>query len=282
MAASDYTVRGRGGFTPMGRLAAAVGANPSSDVILNVSAFQGSSGSDLEVGMGVLVGDEIMRLETITLPNLSVRRGCADTIPKPHAAGERVWFFSDTAFSDEREYLATSTIAVKASPFTSASGPVPIAFTPPVAVTFNWRAFRPYPPGNVQVNGEFFSAGPHSLTPPDTDFVITWAHRDRLLQADQLMGHTEPSVGPEAGTTYTIRVYDPDDLLVRTVAGITGTSYTYLGTDFAADLPDGLGYLTLCSVRETFESLYSYRIDLSAGGGGVGGLGLTLGLNLGG
>lgn len=282
MAASDYTVRGDGGFTPMGRLLTAIGNNAVSEAIINVGSFQGASGDDLEIGMAVLIDDEIMRLDSITLPNLVVRRGCADTIPAPHAVGARVWFFSETAFSDEREYLATSTIAVKAMPFTVASGPVPIEHSPPVALTFNWRAFRPYPPGDVRVNGVAFGTGPHVIAPPATDFVLTWAHRDRLLQADQLVGHTEASIGPEAGTTYTLRVHEPAGTVVRTVSGIAGTTYTYLQSNFLTDLPDGEGYLTLCSVRDGFESLQRYRMDIAASPPAAGGLGETLGENLGG
>lgn len=281
MAASDYTVRGQSGFTPMGRLAVGIGNSPSSDTIINVSNFQAVSGNDLEVGMAVLIGDEVMRLDSITLPNLNVRRGCADTIPAVHAAGQRVWFFSDTAFSDEREYLATTTIGVKAMPFTVASGPVPIEYAPVAPVAFNWRAIRPYPPGDVLVNGIRFNVGPHSIVAPATDFVFTWAHRDRLLQADQLVGHTEPSIGPEPGTTYRLRVFDDTNTLVRTVDAISGTTYTYLESDFTTDLPAGAGYVLLTSMRDGFESYQAYRIDLIAAAAG-GGLGDTLGENLGG
>ncbi|MRE90953.1 MULTISPECIES: hypothetical protein [unclassified Stenotrophomonas] len=55
---------------------------------------------------------------------------------------------------------------------------------------------------------------------------MQWAHRDRILQADQLVDTTQGNIGPEPGTTYTVRWYLAG-ALVRTQATISGTTDTY-------------------------------------------------------
>jgi hypothetical protein len=57
------------------------------------------------------------------------------------------------------------------------------------------------------------------------EITVTWAHRDRLLQADQVISESEASIGPEAGTTYTVTYYLDEDI-EHTESGITGTSAT--------------------------------------------------------
>src|SRR5690606_36924603 len=120
------------------------------------------------------------------------------------------------------------------------------------SVTMNQRQFRPYPPGRLRVNG---SAYPTSIT---GELVISWAHRDRVTQADQLIDDEQTSIGPEDGTTYTVRIYDGNSL-VRTETGITGTSYTY---ESATEISDGGPFnpirFTLHAVRDGVESLQGH------------------------
>jgi len=277
MAASDYEIRGESGLCPFGVLALGIDREATT---ISIEAFQGVEPNDIVIGMGALIGDEVVRVIDNLLPNITVARGCADTIPQVHAASTEVWFFSEAAGSDGREYLATDTVAVKLLPFTAASAPVPIDYAPPNEVTFNWRAFRPYAPGNLQCQGAPWFQGPFTTLGGETELLFTWNHRDRLLQADQLIGHTEGSIGPEPGTTYRIRVYDSTDTLVRSVDGITAESWAYTDTMRAADLPTGSGRLVLYSVRDGFESYSQYEVLIGNGGGG--GLGESLGENLGG
>lgn len=282
MAASDYTITAEGSFTAMGLLAAPMTANPANTTI-TLTAFRGDAVGDLPIGLGVMIDDEICRIASVAFPEVTLQRGCADTIPAPHAANAQVWFFSDTAISNNREYLATDVVGVKMLPFTAASGPVPVGNAPPLSVTLNWRAFRPYPPGKVLINGLTFNQGPFFLAEGETELVFQWAHRDRLLQADQLIDHNADSIGPEIGTTYRVRVLDDTLAVMRTVDGLTGTTWTYTDAMLAADLGTGTGFVELCSIRDTFTSLQMYLIPVGDPGAPVlGGLGDTLGENLGG
>lgn len=261
MSASDYTIRSQGVMCPMGYLGSPVGRG---SVTLNVTGLKlvSTVDEDIVAGMGVLVNGEVMRVEAVALPNITVARGCADTIPQEHPINSKVWFFSRNASTDNREYTAASTIGVKLLPFTMSGGAVPVANAPPLALTFNWRFIRPYPPANFMCKGVPWYSSTMVMLPADTGLTFTWAHRDRIMQADQLLGHTESSVGPEAGTTYTARVRNLAGTVLREVTGITGTSWEYTRSMGLADLPDADGYIDIVSVRDTFESWQSYRTSV--------------------
>ena len=66
---------------------------------------------------------------------------------------------------------------------------------------------------------------------PATAFArldLAWAHRDRLLQADRLIEHEAGSIGPEPGTTTTVRVYHANsNALLHTASGLAGTAFTH-------------------------------------------------------
>lgn len=257
MAASDYEVRATGTMCPVGYLASGIGYD---DTTISITGFVPVEGEadDLVSGMGLLINGEILRLDSTTLPTLTVARGCADTVPAAHPANSLVWFFSRDVASDDREYAATETIGVKLLPFTGGGGTVPVAYAPAQTLTFNWRHVRPYPPGDFKCKGSPWHTEIKLLMPSETALPFTWAHRDRLVQADQLVGHTESSVGPEAGTTYVARVYDLADNMLREVTGITGTSWDYTRVMGLEDLSGQEGYITFCSERDTFESWQGY------------------------
>ena len=92
---------------------------------------------------------------------------------------------------------------------------------------------RPYPPGNVKVNNLMWP------TVILGQIALTWAHRDRMQQTVYLVTQTEANIGPEAGTTYTVRVYNENNGLQKTVTGLSTTDWSYLTTDEATD--SGLG-----------------------------------------
>lgn len=274
MAASDYEIRTQG---PLTLSALVVGNVSPSQATITLSNISGPGA--VVPGMWGILGNEIVHVATIELPTITLNRGCADTIPAAHAAGTRIWLMTNGLPRDTREYTATDTIGVKGLNFTPSGGNVPIAGAEPMSVTFNWRQIRPYPPGDVRVDGvSCFAKNEHAFEPGIDDLVLTWTHRDRLLQADQLIGHGFTNIGPEPGTTYRVEVYDHTETLVRTVSAISGNSYTYTRANGLTDLSEGAGHFRLCSVRDGYDSLQSYRINFRLTAGG---LGLTLGQYLG-
>jgi hypothetical protein len=97
------------------------------------------------------------------------------------------------------------------------------------SLTFTNRTARPYPVGGIEVDGVSFGGIIVG------EATLTWLERNRLTQSDAIATQSAPTVTPEAGTTYTLKIYDRNDLLIRTETGLTGTTYTYLLADELAD-----------------------------------------------
>lgn len=235
----DYAFVANGEWCPNAATAGTVSAEPGPTVVALASVDR----LDLVVvGSPVLLNGEICRVDTIDpeAPSVTLGRGCADTVPAEHAAGSRLWFFAENLAIDTTEYTAGETINVK--PLTNTgSQQLAEGLATAMELTFDQRQFRPYPPGLVRINGEAF---PGYLF---GEVTVTWAHRDRVLQADQLADHEMASIGPEAGTTYTVRWY-LGGVLVETHSAIVGTSQAYTPTD------DGLLRVELESERDGVTS----------------------------
>ncbi|MCY1266015.1 putative phage tail protein [compost metagenome] len=238
--AAPWVVQDDGDFCPSGLLVAALGPTDT--------AFTLSAGTDLdfvEVGGAALLGDEIVRVDSFNPATLSgtLARGCVDTVPASHAAGARLWFIEDSGGADPTAYSPTVTVQARLLTQTS-QGLLAEVLAPTDSLITAQRQGRPYPPAKLRISG---SAAPASVT---GDVVLTWAHRDRLLQADQLLDTEQGSVGPEAGTTYSARLLRADTLAVLvSQTGISGTTAT-LATTYVGQVT-----LEVWSVREGIQSL---------------------------
>lgn len=262
MANSDYEDTGQGSFTPMVMLDAPLGRF---DTIINYSRFKLPSRDAIEVDMAVMIDDEIMSITAVGVLSITVDRGCADTIPAEHPVDSLVWIFdTGSVGTDEVEYAATEEVSVKVTPYTT-SGAVPIEVVPPHLIEFNWRFYRPYPPGRFQVNGERW-VNVATLDADNPALHLSWVHRDRVLQADHLVGHDAASVGPEPGVTYTLSVVHPiSGAVVRTEVGIAGTEFYYrraqalhdLGQLTAAQRPK----LVFTSMRDDMAAWQQYESE---------------------
>jgi len=147
---------------------------------------------------------------------------------------------------DGREYLANESPQAKLLTRTS-QGELNPDLATSISLTMRRRQIRPYPPGRLRINGDAY---PAEAWGTGGTVVASWAHRDRLLQADQLVDSEQPSVGPEPGTTYTVRWY-LDGNLTRTQVNVSVATDSYLP-------PVGSGGKTLRveieSVRDGFTS----------------------------
>ena len=230
----------------------------------NIAQFM----QEFVAGMAVLIDDE--QLEFTAFDDVTrlatVKRGVADTIPAAHEAGTTIWLIDDELGADGDEYQDGETVYGKALTRTSTDVLDQSAATE-VSIEVNQRVFRPYPPGDVQVDAEsIYLIGNAEHAEP----VLTWTHRDRKLQADMLVAHEDGSVGPEPGTTYNIRVYGPDGttLLRETDVGLVDT-WTYDATMQSADGNPVRVWIELESVRDELAShfLYRFKVVLVAGWG---------------
>jgi hypothetical protein len=126
------------------------------------------------------------------------------------------------------------------------------------------RHYKPYPPGDVQIDGVSI----YELTGAHPAPVLTFTDRDRLSEDDQLIEHGAGSVGPEAGTTYTLRVKSADGTtLLRTETVTSG--WTYDGTMQTADGDPTSVLMELESTRDGVASwqTYSFTVILLSGYG---------------
>ncbi len=273
--AESYTTYINGGFTAYLTLDGEITALATTFTVelADIPAFM----VEYVEKMAVLIDDEQMELtafDEITGIG-TVKRGVADTIPAVHLDGATVWLIDDELVSDGREFTDGETVYAKVLTRTS-SDLLDLAEADEDMIEVNQRVFRPYPPGDVKVDGDsvYIVAGEH----PEP--ILTWEHRDRIVQADMLIGHTEGSVGPEPGVTYNIRVYDGLDgvtLLSETDVGAVDT-WTY---DLALQAADGnptAVYFEVESVRDTLASQYRYRFYVVL----LGGYGYGWGQNWGG
>ena len=237
---ADYTAADdRGMWCPGGRVAVDVGPLDTSVVLAGAVDL-----SLLDTGTAALIGDEIVRIDAVdpSTSTLTIARGCVDTVPVAHAANTAVLCYDTWGADDQSEYIAGVTVSAKLLTRTG-SGSLPLQAAPEKTTTFASRAARPYPPAQVQING---SAVVPALV--SGEFTVSWLHRHRVLQADQLVDVSMASIGPEPGTTYTAR-FHLNGALVDTVAGIAGNAlenYSYGG--------DGLMRVEVAAMRDGLES----------------------------
>lgn len=257
--ATDWLRRDTDNFPLVGQLTAAVGPAISSVLALTTPIDPNL----VKVGEYAELENELVAITALDLDanTVTVNRGILDTIPVAHAAGAVLWCHQDSFGLDRTERATGEMVEVRMLPSTPL-GRLAIADAPTDTLTTVGRMMRPYPPGNVQVNGSRWPASIGALA----ELAVTWAHRDRRTQTVTLNRQDEGNIGPETGTTYTLRLYGETGILLRTVSGLTGTSYTYLAADEQADsgfLPARLNTtlrFELESVRDGLASLHMWNL----------------------
>lgn len=223
-----YELAGNGDFCPSATVVSALTKTTTAITLAN--------GVDLDIvetGGYAIIDDEYVLVSAIdaTAGTATISRGLLDTVPAEHSAGARIWFadayqgFSSTEYADGEE------VDVKLLPSTG-QGTLDISMAPVDSLTIDQRQYRPYPPGNVLVNTTAYPEWIDGLAA----LALTWAHRDRLAQTAYLVEQDEASIGPEAGTTYTLRVYGEDDSLLRTESALSGTSHNYTTSNELSDV----------------------------------------------
>ena len=250
---ADYTKRASGAFSPTAVLDAAVGRTDTVFAIRN--------GVDLlyvDAGTWAHIDGELVKVVSVTDSALTVSRGVLDTVPAPHAADVVIHFADGFNGLDKTEWSSGQTVDAKMLPRTGL-GTLLLASAPADSVVMAGRFNRPYPPGNVLVNT---AAYPASVI---GDLTITWAHRDRTLQTAYIVEQSEASIGPEVGTTYTVRIYNAQSggTLIRTYSGIIDASQAYTVADAIADnggiAPTNIR-IEIESVRAGYVSLQKHQI----------------------
>lgn len=216
-ASAPFEEVGSGDFSPTGVLPVALAPDATSVVLASHRGL-----GMVRVGEECIIGGvEHCRVTSIDAGTgtVGIARGCVDTVPQAHLAGAVAWFPDVYNGHDEAEYIDGETVDAQLRTRTS-TGTLPAAEAVTRSVQMDGRAHRPYPPGRVRINGQ---AWPPALS---GTLTATWAHRDRILQADQVVDTEQTSIGPEEGMTYNARWY-LDDVLVLDDGGLAGPSSTF-------------------------------------------------------
>lgn len=204
-----FELAAEGSCTPAAELA--VAADPAATALTIVN---GSGLRNVTAGTALLLGDEICRLDAIDLVTMTVTvgRGCVDTVPAAHAVGAPVFFYDGAAVAPDTEYASGVTLQGKLLTLAS-SGRLAEASAPTLSVTFAGRAAKPYPPQQLRVCGVLW---PATAIAAD-EIELTWVHRNRVTQADQLIDAGMGTITPESGTTYLaqLRRVSDDGLVVE-------------------------------------------------------------------
>lgn len=248
---------GVGDFAPSGLLVNAIGQTETALTLTNRVDL------DLvQLNTYAMIDQEFVAVKTINASTgaVTVDRGVLDTVPAAHAAGARMTFIEGAQFFTNTQYLEGESLQAKVLPSTGI-GTFAEGSATALNYTFAKRQIRPYPPGRVRVNGSDYSVS--FITGAVT---VSWAHRSRLLQTAYLVTQSESSIGPETGTTYTVRIYGEAGSLRHTESGLTGTSWTYpIATEVSES---GLGrpneslLIKLEAVRDGHTSWQAQQISI--------------------
>lgn len=264
-------------FSASGVLGAAYPANSSAGFV--VAALLGADEGEVNFlpDDSAVAGGETLTLlksatteEYVTYRNVDlangvftgVQRGLFDTLPQTHPLGTQVWFLSSGfAVANQQPILAGFPLLqyVRLLPV-NPRGAVDPEDATPMAITLVNRAFRPYAPGQIRIDGVRPSQIVDEVQGP---FTLTWAHRNRNVE--RIVSQDEDSVEPEAGVTYTIRLYDSVGGLIIEKTGINNTATAAsISTRYGGPLT-----VEIFSVRDNAESLYRQKFLIQHNSTGI-------------
>lgn len=267
-AGEEFEVRVTGAFTGTAVLAAAVDPLDTAVVFADMQSL-----TEENVGQALLLGDEIVLLDALDEETgaATVARGCADTLPALHAALARCWTIDDDLVTDERSYARGEQVDARVLSRTS-SDVLDIAVAQTQTVEIVGRISRPYPPADVQVDAlSIYAVRGESVEP-----VITWATRNRLTQADQLLGHSQGSVVSEEGVLHRVVIRSLDGVPLGEGTTVDST-FTYTTEMQATDGDPTSVRIKLDAIRGDVESLYAYEFVVVLKSGYGYGYGLNYG-----
>lgn len=260
-AASAWSDRGRGPFAPTALLAADL---PQAAADATVAVSGAIDLEYVEAGDFAIIDAEWLLVQAVNVSasTVTLSRGVLDTVPVAHTSGARIWFVVPHYISPE--YVAGETPQLRLCPKTG-RGELNVALAPTVSATIQQRFIRPYPPGNIKINGAAYPAVVAG------DITITWANRNRVNQTVGVILQTDGNITPETGQTTTIRLYDQSGALRRTYSGLTGNSKTWALADIIADGAGASGSvrIEIESARDGYTSWQLHDITIDRAGYGL-------------
>lgn len=230
------------------------------DDVLNV-AVDDTSAAKINVNEWAWIESEIILITAKSRVSdgvwtLTVKRGCLDTQPTILDAGARIYFTDAYNFLYVKDYTFGENVQFDISAVGGA-GETNVADRHRVYAQFKARAFAPYPPQNVKVNGQYYN------TDALSSIEVTWAYRNRRQQTGyNLLGFTDGSLSAaEPGTTFSVRIYDNvGATFLYTASGITGTTHTIPNSAIPFEYSDLTIYVI--STRDGKDCIHPFQQHL--------------------
>jgi hypothetical protein len=191
----------------------------------DIDTFDGKTwaitgGVDLDevvIGTRCVIDAEECVVEALSDTSITIGRGALDSVPRKHLTGAKIFFADDFAQPASTQFAEAENVNVKLLTMTG-GGRLLLSAAPYDVVTMASRAVRPYPPGKLRIDGAVEPVSAAGLT------TLTWTHRDRVLQADQLVDTEAANVGPGEYTRYALRIFDDMDVLLVEKLNIAGAT----------------------------------------------------------
>ena len=242
---ADFAKTATGSFTPHVEIVGDVTPYQTSIKFKLEGEYSALSGAE-----ALIVGDEIIKIDAVDFDTgtMTVGRGCADTIPQAHKAGALAWCYLISAGMDETKYAPGEKVRIKLLTRT-AQQTLDETKTEALILTTRQRQARPYPPGKVQIDG-----GYGNTINDKSAFKLTWAHRDRDVQADKLIPHTDDSTVLGKGVKYKVDLLD-GNTVVRSI-DTTATEFVY--PDAKKVEGEQFSQIALYSVKDGLQSMHRY------------------------
>jgi hypothetical protein len=223
-------------FCPYAVLNSAIAKNNIASTI-NFDVTNSNELDLVEPGTWFQINNELFEFVSISTNTITAKRALLDTLPQSHSIGSDLYFWDLYLATDSTQYVEGEIISVKLQT-TSGTGILNLDAASAKQVTLNGRMNKPYPPGNLKVNGVYFPATMSS----SAGLNLTWSHRDRIQQTgSNYIDFTESSIGPELGVTYTLQIYNQFNTLIKTHTLLAGEGYNYTTTEEQADNGGGGG-----------------------------------------
>lgn len=217
----------------------------------------------VEVGTWAFVGDEIVRVDEIDVDMgvIAIGRGCIDTVARPHASGEPVWFVGGMGASDYIDYAITVQPRYRIATVTSL-GQLPSSLATETFITIQARHAKPYPPGRFRVNG---TAYPSYIM---GQIDISWAQRNRLYQTTaEILDESAGALTPEPGSGVCGAVYHANGTTVA--AQFSGSTANSMAIALTAIGATGGIVIKLWSERGGIKSWQEHTLAIDYYGYGL-------------
>lgn len=201
-----------------------------------------------------IIDDEILFVESRNGNELTVKRGCLDTIPEEHKQNSKVYFCGGQLTLKSEEYCEGDKVDCRIITRTSISSIDP-KDAPGQIIDITGRAIRPYPPANVTINGIYY---PTSIIGEKIE--INWSSRNRLQQTSGIMvGWYEGNVTVEPDVKYRVVLRHFTNTLINTIIEEPRFSFDI------SHLKKGDLSIELSSIRNGIESSQKFRHSVVVG-----------------